>query len=81
MEKKQWKRFRERLLTEGYELEFFHKDEFQESYKSKFGHKYTYPIILEETDHDLEILVTTEKLNSMETVEDLIGEVGSFSVQ
>ncbi|MDF4223378.1 GTPase [Maribacter sp. M208] len=77
-EKKQWKTFRERLLAEGYELEFFHKDEFQERYKSKFGHKYTYPIILVETDHELEVLVSAEKLNAMETVEELISSVGSI---
>ena len=76
MENKQWKTFRERLLTEGYELEFFHKDEFQESYKSKFGHAFTYPIILEETDYDLEVLVTTEKLNAFEGVEELIAALG-----
>ncbi|WP_291968038.1 GTPase [Maribacter sp.] len=77
-EKKQWKTFRKRLLVEGYELEFFHKDEFQERYKSKFGHKYTYPIILVETDHELEVLVSAKKLNAMETVEELISSVGSI---
>ncbi|WP_437371944.1 GTPase [Maribacter litoralis] len=80
-ENKQWKGFRESLLAKGYALEFFHKDEFQKSYKSKFGHAFTYPIILVETAHDLEVLVSAEKLNAMETVEDLIAEVGSFSVQ
>ena len=77
-EKKQWKTFREQLLAKGYELEFLHKDEFQDSYKSKFGHGFTYPIILLETAHDLEVLVTTEKLNGFETVEELIGEVKSL---
>ena len=81
-ENKQWKAFRERLLANGYELEFLHKDEFQKSYKSKFGHAFTYPIILVETPHDLEVLVTTEKLNGYETVEELVaavqGSVGSF---
>ncbi|MGO4920639.1 GTPase [Maribacter spongiicola] len=71
-ENKQWTAFRESLLAQGYELEFFHKDEFQKKYKSKFGHKYTYPIILVETDYDLEVLVSAEKLNAMETVEELI---------
>ncbi|WP_282076211.1 GTPase [Maribacter aquivivus] len=80
-ENKQWKTFRESLLAKDYELEFFHKDEFQEKYKSKFGHKFTFPIILMETDHDLEVLLSSEKLNAMETVEELIGEVGSFSDQ
>ncbi len=76
-ENKQWKAFRESLLTKGYELEFLHKDEFQKSYKSKFGHAFTYPIILVETAHDLEVLVTTEKLNGLETVEELVAEIGS----
>ncbi|WP_424002113.1 GTPase [Maribacter sp. IgM3_T14_3] len=71
-ENKQWAAFRESLLAQGYELEFFHKDEFQKKYKSKFGHKYIYPIILVETDYDLEVLVSDEKLNAMETVEALI---------
>jgi hypothetical protein len=80
-ENKQWKAFRVSLLAKGYELEFLHKDEFQKSYKSKFGHAFTYPIILVETAHDLEVLVTTEKLNGFETVEELVagveGSVGS----
>ena len=74
-ENKQWKAFREQLLAKGYELEFLYKDEFQKSYKSKFGHAYTYPIILAETPHDLEVLVTTEKLNGFETVEELVAAV------
>lgn len=81
-ENMQWKVFRESLLIKGYELEFLHKDEFQKSYKSKFGHVFTYPIILVATAHDLEVLVTTEKLNGFETVEELItcveGSLGSF---
>ena len=77
-ENKQWKTFRESLLAKGYELEFCHKDEFQKSYKSKFGHAFTYPIILVETAHDLEVLVTTEKLNAFEGVEELIASLGSL---
>jgi len=79
-ENKQWKTFRESLLAKGYELEFFHKDEFQEHYESKFGHAFTYPIILVETPHDLEVLVTTEKLNAFEDVQELIGVVKSSVV-
>ncbi|HDZ07077.1 hypothetical protein LCGC14_0166860 [marine sediment metagenome] len=84
-ENKQWKTFRESLLAKDFELEFFHKDVFQEKYKSKFGHKFTFPIILVETDHDLEVLLSTEKMDAMESVEDLIAaveaSVGSISVQ
>ena len=34
------------------------------------------PIILEETDYDLEVLVTTEQLNAFEGVEELIAALG-----
>ena len=74
-ENKQWKGFRESLLAKGHELEFLHKDEFQKSYKSKFGHAFTYPIIVVETPHDLEVLVTTGKLNGFETVAELVAAV------
>lgn len=74
-EKKQWKTFRKTLLAKGYELSFLHKDEFQKNYKSKFGHAFTYPIILAETEYDLEVLLSTERLNAMETVQDLVGEI------
>ena len=49
IENKQWKAFRESLLAKGYKLQFLHEDEFQKSYKSKFGHAFTYPIIVAET--------------------------------
>jgi hypothetical protein len=48
-------------------------------------HAFIYPILLVETAHDLEVLVTTEKLNGFETVEELVvavkGSVGSASLQ
>ncbi|WP_419212429.1 GTPase [Maribacter sp. X9] len=74
-EKKQWKVFRKSLLANGYELSFLHKDEFQKSYKSKFGHAFTFPIILLETEYDLEVMVTTAQLNGLENVEELIAVV------
>lgn len=74
-EKKQWKNFRESLQRKGYTLSFLHKDEFQHSYKSKFGHAFAFPIVLFETEHDLQVVLTTEKLNEMDTVEELIIEV------
>jgi len=76
-ENKQWKTFRKSLLAKGYELEFLHKDEFVKSYKSKFGHAFTYPIILVETAYDLEVLLSTPTLNAMETVEELVVGVQS----
>lgn len=76
-ENKQWKAFRENLLAKGYELSFLHKDEFQKGYKSKFGHAFTFPIILLETAHDLEVFMATERLNGIATVEELIAVMES----
>lgn len=76
-EKRQWKTFRKKLKSQGFELSFLHKDEFQKSYKSKFGHKFNFPIILLETAHDLEVVMSAETLNGMETVEQLVSVVES----
>ncbi|SNR72621.1 hypothetical protein SAMN04488009_3438 [Maribacter sedimenticola] len=73
-----WKTFRENLLAKDYQLEFLHKDEFQKQYQSKFGHKFTFPVILVDTGYDLEVLVTTEQLNAFEGVEELIVSVGNI---
>jgi len=64
-----WKDFR---LQSDSEMEFLHKDEFRKQYASKFGYKFTFPIVLAETDRGLEVLVSTEKMNNLEKAEDLI---------
>lgn len=74
-EKRQWRAFRKTLLAKGYKLSFLHKDEFQKGYKSKFVPAFTFPIILVETLHDLEVLVPTEQLNKMEQVGELVAVV------
>lgn len=74
-ENNRWKTFRKTLLGKGYELSFLHKDEFQKGYKSKFMPAFTFPIILVETPHDLEVLVSTKQLNKMERVGALIAVV------
>lgn len=65
-----WKKFRKETDLQ---MEFLHKDEFAKAYASKFGHKFTFPIVLAETDNGLEILVKTGELNEMDRAEDLIG--------
>lgn len=65
-----WKKFRKET---DFEMEFLHKDEFAKTYKSKFGYKFTFPIVLAGTSQGLEILIKTEELNEMEKAEDLIG--------
>lgn len=68
-EKKAWKNFREASQTP---MEFLHKNEFSKRYASKFGYKITYPIILAETDFNLEIYISTDELDAIEKAENLI---------
>ncbi|MGY8913762.1 MAG: GTPase [Flavobacteriales bacterium] len=75
-ENKLWKRFREQSSLK---MEFLHKDEFSKGYASKFGHKFTFPIILIETGNGLEVFVGTEELNSFKKPEDLISILKSRS--
>jgi len=65
-----WKRFRK---TTNLAMQFLHKDEFAKVYASKFGHKFTFPIVLIESARGLEIFIKTEELNSLENPEALIG--------
>lgn len=67
-----WKKFRLQLEASDTELKFLHKDEFLKAYRSKFGYKFTFPIVLAETHNDLEIFITTEELNGLENAEELI---------
>lgn len=69
-----WKRFRE---TSTIPMSFLHKDEFLKAYASKFGAKYTFPIILAETGGELEVLVSTSDLNAIEDTGGLIGLIRS----
>jgi hypothetical protein len=72
-ENKVWRKFRAQSKTP---MEFLHKDEFLKMYSSKFGKKYTFPIVLAETDEEeFEVLITTEKMNSLKNVESLMSEV------
>lgn len=68
MENKDWKKFR---TTSKIPMEFLHRDEFKKQYASKFGSKYTFPIVLLAHSGKLEILITTEELNGMKNVEEL----------
>jgi hypothetical protein len=66
-----WKKFRLQL-ADTVQMEFLHKDEFTKAYRSKFGYKFTFPIVLMETTTDLEIFVQTEELNQLEDATALI---------
>ena len=68
-EDKTWKNFRE---ASDLSMEFLHLDEFKKRYASKFGYKFTFPIVLSANQNELEIVVSTEKLNSLKNAEELI---------
>ncbi|MEO0527344.1 MAG: GTPase [Bacteroidota bacterium] len=71
-EKKVWKQFR---TANKMQMEFLHKDEFSRQYASKFGYKFTFPIILIATPNALEVFVTPEEINALEKAEDLIAVI------
>jgi len=73
-ENKSWKRFRK---ESPHEMTFLHKDEFTKTYASKFGYKFTFPIVLLEGGRGLEVLIGTEELNQLDTVQDLMALVAS----
>lgn len=68
-EKKSWKEFREH---DNIEMEFLYKDEFQDGYSSKFGHKYDFPIVLIEEGSELHVFISPEELNELQTAEELM---------
>ncbi|WP_299214974.1 GTPase [uncultured Aquimarina sp.] len=69
-ENKIWKEFREIV---SYEFVFKYKDEFIEEFNEVEYQKFQYPIILEEKDSRLDVLMNANELNLMNSVEDLIG--------
>ncbi len=69
LENKTWKRFRKESR---HEMVFLHKDEFAKRYKSKFGHKFTFPIVLTEGENGLEVLISAQEINELKTVQALM---------
>ncbi len=67
-----WKRFRQQNQ---HTMVFLHKDEFGKKYASKFGYKFTFPIVLIENGNQLELLIATEELNQLKTAKQLIALV------
>src|SRR5690606_27080422 len=71
-ENRQWRKFRE---TTNIKMDFLHMDEFKKNYASKFGYKFTFPIVLIESNNELEVFITTDKINELKSVEELVGEI------
>lgn len=68
-EKAEWKEFRS---THPIEMEFLHRDEYEKEYASKYGHRYSYPIVLGAVSGEFQILINTEELNQLKEVGDLM---------
>tara|TARA_R110000868_G_scaffold327313_3_gene588307 strand:+ start:146 stop:520 length:375 start_codon:yes stop_codon:yes gene_type:complete len=68
-ENKAWQKFRR---TSKLEMEFLHKDEYLNKYKSKFSYKFTFPIVLAELTDSLSVFITTKELNEYKNVESLM---------
>jgi len=67
-----WKAFREHSKID---MEFYHKDEFLQKYKSKWLPVFEFPIILSENGMDLEVFIARETLNTLTNSEELIEEI------
>lgn len=68
-ENRTWKKFRQ---NNKYQMVFLHKDGFAKKYASKFGDKFTFPIVLAGGENNLEVLISTEELNKLKTAHGLI---------
>ena len=68
-ENNRWKKYRRASKKP---MEFLHKDEFKTQYASKFGYRFNFPIVLAISDKGIEVLVSPEELDKLETAEDLI---------
>ncbi|MCK5441251.1 MAG: GTPase [Maribacter sp.] len=64
-----WKKFRKENAMK---MQFLHTDEFQGQYVSKIGNCPTFPVILMETEGNLEILINTAELDGLQCAENLI---------
>ena len=68
-ERSKWRRFRQHSHTA---MEFYYADEFMKQMASKFGHKFTFPIVLLSQGDQLEVLVRTDELNAIRSADELI---------
>lgn len=68
-ENKTWKKFR---TSGNFPMKFIHLDEFKKQYASKFGSKFTFPIVLLENKGALELFISTNELNGLKNAKELI---------
>ncbi|MDC8003194.1 GTPase [Aureisphaera galaxeae] len=66
-----WKSYRQ---SSDHEMKFLHKDEFLNTYRSKWLPKYDFPVVLSE-NKELEVFIDATTLNEMNSSEELIEEI------
>lgn len=67
-EKRAWKKFRNQFPIA---MEFYHKDEFERAYKSKWLPKYEYPLTLLASESGLELFLSSEEFKAFANLKDL----------
>ena len=67
-EKKAWKEFRERT---GLEMEFLHKDEFEQLHKKSFD----YPVIFLKQSNDIDLFLSADEISHLKSVDELIKRI------
>ena len=70
-EHKQWRQFQSESSIE---MQFLHRDEFEQEYQQKFD----YPVILK-SEQQLEIAISQSELNNISTLDSLIERVNQVS--
>ena len=68
-ENSRWKKFRTEFKVP---MQFIYKDEFDSQYASKFKSKYSFPIVLAETNYGFEVFIKTEELDVLKNEVELI---------
>ena len=71
-ENKIWKAFRGNSEID---MEFYHRDEFLKQFKSKWLPKFDFPVILSEANGELQLFISSEELNALKDVSELIDEI------
>ncbi|GAA0873294.1 hypothetical protein GCM10009117_24410 [Gangjinia marincola] len=71
-ERKEWRAFRE---SSDIDMEFLHKDEFEQQYASKFGVSYAYPVILKPEGYELYELLSAKAIEEITSPRELIAAI------
>ena len=67
-----WKRFRQQSPIPMY---FYHKDEFEKQFRSKWLPNYDFPVVLIANDQALEVFLSAQELHALSDVHELMDQV------